>query len=168
MNKILYNNANDKLVMKYSDYLDYYSDIQLSLLLKDKEYILLKDNLLYLKNLISNFKLKELDSCLSEESLGKDLNIYCNREYHGICDKKWMGLEYCIHYDDNYAIWLYRKEQGIKIRVTEVLFESDFKEDLFFEKCKCIFLGEVSEGELKKIKSGILEVYNEKYLRREL
>ena len=37
-------------------------------------------------------------------------------------------------------------------RYKEVLFESDSKEDVFFEKCKCISLREVSKGKLKKLR----------------
>lgn len=64
------------------DKFDYYSDVEIKFTVRETEYIIYKDNLLFLKNIINNFKDKNkyLDDNLDEDKLGILLNIYYKKQ----------------------------------------------------------------------------------------
>lgn len=77
-------------MMLEDDKFDYYSDVEIKFIIRETEYIIYKDNLLFLKNIINNFKdkNKHLDDNLDDDKLGILLNIYYKTIYDELEDDR--------------------------------------------------------------------------------
>lgn len=122
--------------------IDYYTDVTLELHFKSNKYVLLKDNVLYLKNIINsyvdNMDYYILDSRLNEERLGILLNEYYYNIYKNktkecvIYDEKnnWIGEKYCCFMSLEYATWLYKYNNQIHLKVTPMFQYFDKKNNI--------------------------------------
>lgn len=110
--------------------LDYYTDLILELCVGRDKYILLKDNILFIKNMIgkfiNNIHMYELDGRLNESELGLLYNVYfyCNNEElvddSIILDNQgsWIGEKYAFFSNQNYTTWFYKYNNNIMMKVT--------------------------------------------------
>lgn len=110
--------------------LDYYTNITLKLCIDNKDIVLLVDNILFLKNVMSgymeNVDTYILDSRLDEKNLGLLLNEYYRYvDEENVKDKlildgqnRWIGEKYCCFTNEGYATWLYKYNENMVMKVT--------------------------------------------------
>lgn len=110
--------------------LDYYTDLILELCINEERYVLLKDNTIFLRNIISEFiknvDMYNLDDRLNETKLGLLYNEYFYCIYEGLVsdniifdqENKWIGEKYTCFSNKNYATWLYTHNNNIIMKVT--------------------------------------------------
>lgn len=153
---------------------DYYTDIAIQLIIDKKRFLLFKDNLLALKNIVEQYdgNIYTLSSELDEEKLGILLNEYYRGSYedkftndivldvHG----HWVGEKYCCFLSLKYATWLYKYDGNIIFKVTPVFSSFERKNyilqyDKFIKKYNDLFKEEISLQQIKNVKKIILELY---------
>lgn len=174
---ILIENERYKLVIKLEEMdLDYYTDVYIELVLREKSIVLLKDNLLALKNIVEQYEMKAIDSLdinLNESELGILLNDYYRGFYeddissHLIFDDQdlWIGEKYCCYQGREYAIWIYRYGGNIIMKVTPI-FDGFEKDDYaqeyyrFIQGYKDVFREVIPLQALTMAKKTIIQLYN--------
>ena len=153
-----------------SDDFDYYSDVKMIIIIRDKEYIIFKDNLLFLKNIIKNYNVKkEYIDTLDEEELGILLNLYYKMLYDDLTNNKidfnesgeWIGEQYVIFTSKICATWLYMMQGKYIVKVTPI-FDSDNEYEgeylNFISHYQDILRVELSEDELNIIASQLEDI----------
>lgn len=158
--------------------IDYYTNVIIELSTKDKNIIIFKDNLLFLKNTlapyVNNIDNYILNEELNEKSLGLLLNEYYYELYENIENKNivknerdcWIGEKYCCFSTNQHAVWMYKIYEKIVLKVTPIF--TKFDEDDFFdeylnfiESYSDIFSGEITIKQIENIFKVVSEL-NEK------
>lgn len=152
------------------DKFDYYSDVEIKFIIRETEYIIYKDNLLFLKNIINNFKDKNkyLDDNLDEDKLGILLNIYYKSIYDELEDDRininefneWNGEKYVLFLSKSYATWLYGKRDNYVIKITPIFNNDEYGEKFenFLLNYKDILCMKIHSDDLNKIFNILLDI----------
>lgn len=157
-------------MMLEDDKFDYYSDVEIKFIIRETEYIIYKDNLLFLKNIINNFKDKNkyLDDDLDEDKLGILLNIYYKTIYDELEDDRisinefneWIGEKYVLFLSKIYVTWLYEKQDNYVIKITPIFNNDEYGEEFekFLLNYKDILCMEIHSDDLNKIFNVLLDI----------
>lgn len=153
------------------DNFDYYSDAIIKIVVSGTEYIVYKDNLLCLKNIINNFKenFEDIDERIDEKNIGMLLNIYYKSIFDELDDDRiivnefdeWIGEKYILFSTNNCATWLYRNQCKYIIKITPIYnmeyeYEDEFGE--LISNYRDILCEELYISDLKKIISSLLNI----------
>ncbi len=166
-----------KLLIDIED-IDYYTNVIIELSTKDKNIIIFKDNLTFLKNIITSYINKIdsyiLDTQLNEKKLGLLLNEYYYELYEDIENENiiknergwWIGERYCCFSTNQYATWLYKINENMVLKITPIF--TGFGEDDFFDEYlnfiknySDIFNGEITIKQIENIFKIISELNRE-------
>ncbi|MDE6253500.1 MAG: hypothetical protein K2M78_12870 [Lachnospiraceae bacterium] len=120
---------NYKILLEYDEDIDYYTQCKIILDNGKKKYVLVKDNILYFKNLFCQFlyndKSYQLDTRIDENDLAKLYIKYIKYIMYGrkdkdliIEDQNWIGEKYICFETRKYITWFFYKQNDICIKVT--------------------------------------------------
>lgn len=153
---------------------DYYTDVSIRLYINNSCFLLFKDNLLALKNIVQQYNdnVYTLNKELDEKKIGVLLNEYYRMLYENkiqsdiILDAKgnWIGEKYCCFINLKYATWMYNYNGDIILKVTPIFreFENNFyiiRYKKFIKEYKDLFRRIVSLQQAINAKKMILELY---------
>lgn len=170
---VLINNKSYKMILSFEDTeFDFYTDVYVELLVGEKSFLLFRDKLLGLKNIMDVYDIKTLDARLDESKLGMLLNEYCRGAYAGkyeknlIFDKQnnWIGEQYYWMLSKEYTTWLYQYGKNIILKVTPVFTgfdEDDFTESYrkFAKNYKDTFRQTITLEEVVRAERKVFELY---------
>lgn len=153
------------------DNFDYYSDVEIKIIVKGTEYIIYKDNLLFLKNVINNFNEKNecIDDNLEDKQLGILLNIYYKMVYDELVDERirinefgeWIGEKNVFFSSKSCATWLYRNRDKNILKITPIFNNNDeYGEEFvnFMIDYQDILNDELYANDLKRIFNVLLDI----------
>lgn len=159
------------------DNFDYYSDAIITIRGNGVDFIIYKDNLLYLKNVINNIKeiIEDIDlDKIDEMNIGILLNIYYKSIFDELADDRiifnefdeWIGEKYMLFSSNEYATWLYRNKCKYTIKITPI-YNAEYKYEDEFEKFLANYRDILCEDffidDLTRISQGLLDII-ERYL----
>ncbi len=162
------------LLVNNTDF-DYYTDICVELNFDGKRILLLKDNLLYLKNVFDKCekKVNILDKNLDERNLGLLLNEYYyylyeeQEKYTIILDEQgqWIGEKYICFSNLEYSTWIYRYDGDIVLKVTPIFYgfeKDDYLEEYekFVQEYNDVFRIAISTKQIKNAAALIDNLYS--------
>lgn len=154
---------------------DYYTPIYICLEFQYGSILLLKDNILFLKNIVERLStgIEKLHESLEDNKLGLMLNeyyynLYENRNSTNIIlnpNGTWIGEKYCCFSTPKCATWIYKICEKVVIKVTPVFshFEKDDYKRLysdFIKNYKDIFKGFITKQQLVDIKEIVLSLFH--------
>ena len=173
------------IVLKYNidDQIDYYTNVKIIVFYLNKEYEIFNDNLLYLKNIITNFLKNaddyviEIDDQIDIENIGLLQNkyYYCISQSIPLSNVKellldnkeeWIGLKYSFFESKKYSTWIYKKGSKINIKISP-LFQYFFdkfsisKYKKFVKNYNDIINFEIEESELVYLYDFINKIYED-------
>ena len=173
------------IALKYTidDQIDYYTDVKIIVFYLNKEYEIFNDNLLYLKNIITNYLknindyIIEIDNQIDIENIGllQNTYYYCISQSIPLSNVKellldnegeWIGLKYSFFESKKYSTWIYKKGSKINIKISP-LFQYFFdkfsisKYKKFVKNYNDIINFEIEESELVYLYDFINEIYED-------